>query len=357
MQTPIFIVNCERIPRRQWYYLRFPINDQVIQRIKNLPDDSRKWNAGMMCWEINVSSLFALIKRYRGSTKIHFDFGSEESRKIFIDRIRKVEVTEREKRKFIAELNIKKEEWVKYKEELETSYKEHSEKMHSFLKEGIVLYPHQIIAAMFMNVTRNTLISHEMGLGKAEPLDSKLVTPNGLVRMGDIKVGDYVIGSDGKPKKVLGVYPQGLKDIHEIKFNDGTTARSCDEHLWNVNTYIRNWRGNPFMTKTLREIIDGGLQFKNGNNKWYIPIVKPIEFSEKELKIDPYILGCLLGDGNITTRSSIGFSSIDNEIINEISIRLPKNHEIIQKKNSDKDYYIRGNKNVNKIFSFKFFVI
>jgi len=164
--SPIFVVHCERIRKRQWYYLRFPINDQLVQRIKNLPEESRKWNAGMMCWEVNIASLFALIKRYRNSKKIHFDFGNDDSRKIFIEQIKKVEVTEAEKRKFIAELNIKKEHWVKYKQELEETYVEYSERLHALLKEGIKLYPHQIVSAMFMNATRSTLISHEMGLGK-----------------------------------------------------------------------------------------------------------------------------------------------------------------------------------------------
>jgi len=349
MQEIIFVVHCERIRKRQWYYLRFPINDQLIQRIKNLPYETRKWNALMMCWEVSTASLFALIKRYRNSKKIHFDFGNEVSRQIFIQQIKKVELKEEEKRKFIAELNIKKEHWVKYKQELEETYVDYSDKMHALLKEGVKLYPHQIVSAMFMNATRSTLISHEMGLGKAEPLDSKLVTPNGLVRMGDIKVGDEVIGSDGKPKKVLGVYPQGLKDIYEISFNDGVTARSCDEHLWNVNTYIRNWRGNPFMTKSLREIMDIGLQFKNGNNKWYIPIVKPIQFEEKDLKINPYVLGCLLGDGGITTKNSIGFSSIDEGIINEMSLRLPENHNLVINGKSIKDYYLTADGKNNYI--------
>jgi len=166
MQEIIFVVHCERIRRRQWYYLRFPINDQLIQRLKNLPEESRKWNASMICWEVSVASLFALIKRYRDSKKIHFDFGNEDSRKIFIEQIKKVEIAEEEKRKFIADLNIKKEHWVRYKQELENTYVDYSEKMHALLKEGVKLYPHQIVAAMFMNVTRNTLISHEMGLGK-----------------------------------------------------------------------------------------------------------------------------------------------------------------------------------------------
>ena len=141
MQEIIYVVHCERIRKRQWYYLRFPINDQLIQRVKNLPEETRKWNPSMICWELTTSSLFFLIKRYKGSTKIHFDFGNDDSRKIFIDQIKTVELKEEEKRKFILDLNIKKEHWVRYKEELEEDYINYSDKMHALLKEGVKLYP------------------------------------------------------------------------------------------------------------------------------------------------------------------------------------------------------------------------
>jgi len=167
MQMPIFIIHCERIRRRQAYYIRFLINDQLTTRIKELPEEHRKWNASMKVWELTTIGLFTLIKSYKKSKKLYFDFGNEDSRKIFIQQIRKIEVEEEEKRKFIAELNIKKEHWVKYKKELEETYVQYSEQCHALLKEGIKLFPHQIIAAMFMNATRNTLISHEMGTGKS----------------------------------------------------------------------------------------------------------------------------------------------------------------------------------------------
>ena len=336
----VFVVHCERISKRSAYYLKFQYNEQIINRIKELPQETRKWSALNIAWEVTTPSLLLLIKKYKGSDKIHFDFGNEDSRKIFISQIKKIETDEEEKRKFIADLNIKKEHWVKYKEELENTYEKYSEKCHSLLNDGIKLYKHQITAALFMNATRNTLISHEMGLGKCQPLYSKLLTPSGWIKMGDICVNDYVIGSDGNPKRVLGVFPQNEKDIYEVCFNDGTSTRCCDEHLWNVNTYIRNWRGNPFQTKTLREIMKTGITFKNGNHRNYIPIVKPIEFEKKELKIDPYVLGCILSDGSITKKSSIGFCSIDNEIINEITKRLPLNHNLVIGKNSPKDYYL-----------------
>ena len=348
-QVPVFIVHCERISKRQAYYLRFPINDQLITRIKNLPNDTRKWNPDVIAWEITTSSLYALIKNYRNSNKIHFDFGNDDSRKIFIKQIKKIEINEIEKRKFIADLNIKKEQWVKYKQDLEKEYVQYSEQCHKLLKEGVKLYPHQIVAAMFMNVTRNTLISHEMGLGKCQPLYSKILTPNGWVQMGEINVGNYVIGSDGKPKRVLGIFPQGVKDIYEICFNDGTSTRCCDEHLWNVNTYIRNWRKNPFQTKSLREIMNEGLIFKNGNHKHYIPIVKPIMFEKQELKIDPYVLGYLLGNGSLTSKYQIGYFSIDKEMIDEITTRLPIKHNMVISGKSLKDYYLTADDKNNYI--------
>ena len=167
MQDIIFVVHCERIPRRLAYYLRFPINDQLLQRIKDLPEETRKWNAGMIVWEVSTPSLLALIKKYKGSNKIYFDFGNEDSRKIFIQQIKKIEIAEAEKRKFIAELNIKKKHWVKYKQELESTYEKYSDDIHKFLKEGVHLYPHQIVGSMFLNTVRNALLALGMGSGKS----------------------------------------------------------------------------------------------------------------------------------------------------------------------------------------------
>jgi SWI/SNF-related matrix-associated actin-dependent regulator 1 of chromatin subfamily A len=121
----------------------------------------------MLVWEVTTSSLFLLIKKYKGSTKIHFDFGNEDSRNIFIQQIKKIEADEIEKRKFVADLNLKKEEWVRYKKELEETYVNYIDNCQSFLKSGIKLYPHQVISVMFLNVTRNALLALDMGTGKS----------------------------------------------------------------------------------------------------------------------------------------------------------------------------------------------
>jgi hypothetical protein len=77
-------------------------------------------------------------------------------------------------------------------------------------------------------------VSLPPGTGKAQPLYSKVLTPNGFVDMGDIKVGSKVISGTGKVCKVLGVYPQGKKPIYELTLDDGAKCRCSDEHLWTV---------------------------------------------------------------------------------------------------------------------------
>lgn len=202
-----------------------------------------------------------------------------------------------------------------------------------------------------------TICTGPAGTGKAQTLDSLILTPNGYVRMGDITVGDEVIGVDGLPIKVNGVYPQGEKEIYEISFSDGTKTECCGEHLWLTQTYEeRNYKkrlrcddgtririGNKGIEGKVRDTLEimntltVGDKSKKVNHS--IPIVKPIVFDKKETSIDPYILGCLLGDGGFTT-TSLSFTSNDTELVNELTKRLPENHFI--KERYSQNYVIKS---------------
>jgi phosphate starvation-inducible protein PhoH len=187
------------------------------------------------------------------------------------------------------------------------------------------------------------------GTGKAQTLDSLILTPSGYVKMGDIKIGDYVIGVDGMSIKVDGVYPQGEKDIYLITFSDNTKTECCGEHLWLTQTYTeRNYKkrvkddnGNRVRTgergkegkvrntlEIMKSLIVGDKSPKLNHS---IPIVKPIKFEKKEIKINPYLLGCLLGDGGFTT-SNLSFTTNDLEILNEIKKVLPEKHILKEKR-------------------------
>lgn len=200
----------------------------------------------------------------------------------------------------------------------------------------------------------NMIIAGEMGAGKSLSVDAPVLTPRGWKPMGDIKIGDEVIGQDGQPTQVLGVYPQGKLGIYKVTFTDESSVECSEDHLWQVNSPLRKWRGNEPMIKTLGEIKDK-LAYKNGNLQWFIPLVKPIQFAENNttrLEIDPYFLGLLLGEGGMSTNKNVSFSNIDAEIINSVEAALEKNFPGVQltsKKNGIEYYFTNGGKHNNPL--------
>ena len=71
--------------------------------------------------------------------------------------------------------------------------------------------------------------------GKALWVGEKVYKAEGGTKnIGDVKVGDRIIGGDGKPTKVLGVYPQGKKELFRFTLKDGRSVLCCREHLWTV---------------------------------------------------------------------------------------------------------------------------
>ena len=149
------------------------------------------------------------------------------------------------------------------------------------------------------------------GFGKAQPVSELVATPNGWSRMGDIKVGDYVIGSDGRPTKVIGVFPQGVRPIYRVEFSDGVSCRCDIEHLWNVIYCNQGFdkknavRDKNYETITLKEIISRGI-ITEGKRKRYrfkVPTTKPVEYTEKKVLISPYLLGYFIGNRSKSTKT------------------------------------------------------
>ncbi|HEV57521.1 MAG TPA: hypothetical protein ENN87_08485 [Phycisphaerales bacterium] len=135
------------------------------------------------------------------------------------------------------------------------------------------------------------------GIGKAQPLDAKVLTPCGFVNMGDLKVGDEVIGSDGKAHRVLGVYPQGEKEVFQVTFRDGSTTRCCEDHLWFTQTCRERDQGLAGAVRTLRDIrltLRYGTHFNHA-----VARVRSVQFAALgcTLPVDPWLLGVYLGDG------------------------------------------------------------
>lgn len=161
------------------------------------------------------------------------------------------------------------------------------------------------------------------GGGKQQPLDSHVLTPDGWVEMGQIKVGSEVMTPYDGVAKVTQIFPQGVHDVYELRTKDGRFCECGLEHLWSVRTrkQLEKFRKGGcwgwITTLTTEDIIKG----MQGGKEYYLPNPSAIEYSEKALPIHPYVLGALIGDGCLTNwNGERGFkiSNTERDIIEKI---------------------------------------
>lgn len=161
----------------------------------------------------------------------------------------------------------------------------------------------------------NIGIIGESGIGKEQPLSAKIITPEGIKTMGEMKVGSKVIGQDGKPYNVIGVYPQGLKPIYKVEFSDGSVVECGLDHLWKTQSKKQRENGN-YSIRMLRDMIDDYDTQKVGY-KYSVELPKPVEFNcGVNLRIEPYLLGVMLGDGYLTG-STVEIKNEENCVISK----------------------------------------
>jgi superfamily II DNA or RNA helicase len=183
------------------------------------------------------------------------------------------------------------------------------------------------------------ILADDMGVGKSVPLHRRVITPRGIRRFGDLQVGDEVMGRDGLPHRVIGVYPQGTLPAYRITFSDGASTLCSDDHLWAVNSAVRKKRGLPYRVLTTRAIRER-LHDAAGNARHYIPIADPMHFGQTPvLPLDPYLLGCLLGDGGLTSRKRLMFTTADEQVLTECRALLPTGTDFVSTQRYD--YAIR----------------
>jgi phosphate starvation-inducible PhoH-like protein len=158
--------------------------------------------------------------------------------------------------------------------------------------------------------------------GRSQPLFTNVLTPDGWRPIGDLQVGDLVIGSNGEPTPVLGVYPQGERDIYRVTAQDGAWTLCCGEHLWTVRTASDKRHDKPWRVLETQDMI-GNLRAAHARRYELPMLTAPVEFPEREVRMDPYALGLLLGDGCLTGSTTPSFSTEDVELAQALEAALP----------------------------------
>ncbi|GAB2799709.1 helicase-related protein [Streptomyces daliensis] len=215
------------------------------------------------------------------------------------------------------------------------------------LTEGQRHVSAEIFADLATDHPMHRLLQGEVGSGKAQPLDSLVLTPAGFRRMGDMSVGDEVVVPDGTIALIDGVFPQGERDVWRLVLSDGSSVECDDEHLWIVGTSCGWHRGQPPKVMTTREVrLD---TFKaDGSSKWYIPAATPVDLGhDSGLPLDPYLFGVLLGGGSF--RHNLRLSTIDDEMRDAVAAVVAPECHLVPVKGSRCDYTIQLTRRVGGV--------
>lgn len=164
------------------------------------------------------------------------------------------------------------------------------------------------------------LVQSGAGTGKAHPLHTPILTPTGWTTIGELNVGDLVIGSDGLSHTVLRIHERGLRPGYHLTFSDSSQIDACGEHLWTVCMVERNTKRSDTITT------DEWIQNRKYKNYAFLPTIRPVEyaFNEKDLPIDPYFLGALLANGNLD-KDTIRYTESEKSVINQVKTAAKNN--------------------------------
>lgn len=181
------------------------------------------------------------------------------------------------------------------------------------------------IQSMISNTKHKLAIEVRGGVGKGNPYYTRIPTPTkqGFTLMGDLHVGDYVFDRAGRPTKILEIFELGEEDVYKVTFNDRRNVLCTGEHLWTVKTHKNgNW-----CVRQLNELIDDYKRLAPGKlargieewvYKYYIPTCESVEYPHQDVPIDPWVLGCFIGNGCCTCQT-LEFSSGTDEIPERIA--------------------------------------
>jgi replicative DNA helicase len=189
------------------------------------------------------------------------------------------------------------------------------------------------------------VIAARPGIGKALALDTPLATPAGWTTMGEVSVGDRLIGADGRPVTVVAATDvMHGRPCFEVEFSDGEVIVADGEHQWltwtrKARRYDTQVRGGcreyaqpvpPQVVTT--EQLAATLRCATGDGRpnHAVAIAGPLDMPGVSLPIPPFALGVWLGDGH---SASARFTSMDAEIVMNVEasglVVVRQEHDLI----------------------------
>ncbi|MFM7012582.1 MAG: phage terminase large subunit [Betaproteobacteria bacterium] len=133
-----------------------------------------------------------------------------------------------------------------------------------------------------------------LAVGHALALDTEVPTPSGFKTIADLQVGDEVFAHDGSATKVTGKSEVFYnRQCYTARTTEGAEVVVDGEHLWSLeDTSLSKKNGvSVFSTDKLYSLK------QNGKRGFRLIEQSAVQFTDKDILVDPYTLGLWLGDG------------------------------------------------------------
>ncbi|MEX5720392.1 replicative DNA helicase [Geodermatophilus maliterrae] len=163
------------------------------------------------------------------------------------------------------------------------------------------------------------VIAARPGVGKALALDTPIATPGGWTTMGEVRVGDRVLGADGRPTTVVAATDVMTdRPCYEVHFSDGSVIVADAQHQWLTTDRAARRLGErgEARVRTTEELART-VRCATADRRLDHAVVNaaPLDLPEADLPVPPYALGIWLGDG---TSAAAEYTSNDPEIASYI---------------------------------------
>ncbi len=168
--------------------------------------------------------------------------------------------------------------------------------------------------------------------GKALPLSSTVLTYRGHVKVGDLLESDLIFSPlTGEYINLLKLHPVTPQEVVRFHFADGSSVDSSPDHQWLARRSSKSTKslGKRLFGKDSRKVVStkdittwvDRLGMGKGNHYPLLPATSPAQLPKRELLVDPYLMGLLLGDGCITERANLTITTVDSSIVDYVTSR------------------------------------
>ena len=207
------------------------------------------------------------------------------------------------------------------------------------IKMNLFDYQKYVYDYMTKMDARGILLYHSVGSGKCMKIDTPILMYDGNIKkIQDVIIGDLIMGDDSTPRKVLSL-ARGVDKMYDVISNKGSKYTVNEAHIlclkipsypffkidqsgyniyWVDNNKFNVKRFNFNNTKNKNDIyeeaniflnsitkpqiieisISDYLKLSNSKKKLLYGYKAIIEFEDKDINIDPYVLGIWIGDIN-----------------------------------------------------------